>query len=39
MMTNIASFCWEGRRPLPTALVLDALAHSSGHVLRELSLP
>ncbi|TFK88952.1 hypothetical protein K466DRAFT_519869 [Polyporus arcularius HHB13444] len=39
VMTNIASFCWEGRRPLPTALVLDALAHSSGHVLRELSLP
>ncbi|RDX43342.1 hypothetical protein OH76DRAFT_1390660 [Lentinus brumalis] len=38
-MTNITSFRWEGRRPLPAAFILDALAQSSGHGLRDLSLP
>ncbi|RPD72687.1 hypothetical protein L226DRAFT_536873 [Lentinus tigrinus ALCF2SS1-7] len=39
VMKNITSFHWDGRRPLPSAFVLDALAESSGHILRDLSLP
>ncbi|RPD53285.1 hypothetical protein L226DRAFT_511375 [Lentinus tigrinus ALCF2SS1-7] len=39
VMTNITSFRYEGRCPLPNAAVLDALARSSGDVLRELCLP
>ncbi|TFK88957.1 hypothetical protein K466DRAFT_519873 [Polyporus arcularius HHB13444] len=38
-MTHITSFRWDGRNPLPNFAVLDALAQSSGHVVRELILP
>ena len=38
-MTGITSFRWEGRRPILQSFILDALAQSSGHVLRELILP
>ncbi len=38
-MTNITSFRWEGRRPLPAAFVLEALFQSSSQALRDISLP
>ncbi|RPD72721.1 hypothetical protein L226DRAFT_572842 [Lentinus tigrinus ALCF2SS1-7] len=39
VMTGVTSFRYEGRCPLPNAAVLDALAQSSGDVLRDLCLP
>ncbi|KAI0692128.1 hypothetical protein C8T65DRAFT_670064 [Cerioporus squamosus] len=38
-MTHVTSFRWDGHYPLPNAALLDALAQSSGHSLRELYLP
>ncbi|KAI0692129.1 hypothetical protein C8T65DRAFT_670073 [Cerioporus squamosus] len=38
-MTHVTSFRWDSRYPLPNAALLDALAQSSGHSLREICLP